>query len=146
MKKSMKSLKIKLTIIGISLLSFNIFAQDYIYKGIKNIEAKVNKSEEESNTINNVCEFSISNYESMYGFVMIKKISFNKSNNIFDFGNLLINEQNYAEFDNASIEVSTSDTRWKVSNVLNDIIYRFGTHYKYPLIVKFKKPVNLKNQ
>jgi len=47
----MKNLKLKLTIIGISLLSINAFAQDYVYNGIKNVDATIgmNNSESDSN-------------------------------------------------------------------------------------------------
>tara|TARA_B100002019_G_scaffold245937_1_gene223592 strand:+ start:152 stop:904 length:753 start_codon:yes stop_codon:yes gene_type:complete len=37
----MKNLKTKLTIIGITLLSINAFAQDYVYNGIKNVDATI---------------------------------------------------------------------------------------------------------
>ena len=49
-KKIMKNLKTKIVIIGISLLSFNIFAQDYVYNGIKNVDATIgiNNSEGDS--------------------------------------------------------------------------------------------------
>tara|TARA_B100000929_G_scaffold105075_1_gene83127 strand:+ start:2015 stop:2971 length:957 start_codon:yes stop_codon:yes gene_type:complete len=47
----MKKLKLKLTIIGISLLSINAFAQDYVYNGIKNVDATIgmNNADGDSN-------------------------------------------------------------------------------------------------
>jgi len=38
----------KLIIIGLSLLSINTFAQDYVYKGLNNVEAKIGLSSEEN--------------------------------------------------------------------------------------------------
>ena len=46
----MKNLKLKLTIIGISLLSINAFSQDYVYNGIKNVEATIGMNNSESDS------------------------------------------------------------------------------------------------
>ena len=46
----MKNLKLKLTIIGISLLSINAFAQDYVYQGVKNVDATIGMNNSESDS------------------------------------------------------------------------------------------------
>ena len=46
----MKNLKIKLTIIGISLLSLNVFAQDYVYQGVKDVEATIGMNQTENDS------------------------------------------------------------------------------------------------
>ena len=46
----MKNLKLKLTIIGITLLSINAFSQDYIYKGVKNVDATIGMNDSESDS------------------------------------------------------------------------------------------------
>mgnify|MGYP001288256715 CR=1 FL=1 len=46
----MKNLKTKLTIIGLSFLSITAFAQDYIYKGVKNVEATIGMNNSEGDS------------------------------------------------------------------------------------------------
>jgi len=46
----MKNLKLKLTIIGITLLSINAFAQDYVYQGVKNVDATIGMNNSESDS------------------------------------------------------------------------------------------------